>query len=174
MSEDEPRASGELEFTISGPPVSQQSTRSEKDKFAELMRKQIGNSPYLLSGDVRVEIEWSLHEQYRYESDAAPDVDNILKPLLDALCGPQGVLIDDCQVQAVDCRWIDWPDPRSSPLVSPGHLNRHLSIASTAHLRPRIKQELRRSSGIPDFSRAKSRIVRPVAWASFTSTAVFS
>jgi fumarate hydratase class II len=24
-----------------------------------------------------------------------------------------------CQVQAVDCRWIDWPDPRSSPLVRP-------------------------------------------------------
>jgi hypothetical protein len=37
-------------------------------------------------------------------------VDNILKPLLDALCGPHGVLIDDCQVQAVDCRWIDWRD----------------------------------------------------------------
>ena len=33
---------------------------------------------------------------------------------------------------------------------------------------------LKRSSGIPDFSRATSRIVRPVAWASFTSKAVFS
>ena len=53
-------------------------------------------------------IEWTVHEQDRYESDAAPDVDNILKPLLDGLCGPEGVLIDDCQVQAVDCRWIDW------------------------------------------------------------------
>jgi hypothetical protein len=64
----------------------------------------------LLSGDVRVEVEWLLHEQDRYESDAAPDVDNILKPLLDSLCGPQGLLIDDCQVQALDSRWIDWPD----------------------------------------------------------------
>src|ERR1039457_800223 len=34
--------------------------------------------------------------------------------------------------------------------------------------------EIRRSSGIPDFSSASSRIVRPVAWASFTSTAAFS
>jgi hypothetical protein len=62
----------------------------------------------LLSGDVKVGIEWTLHEQDRYESDAPPDVDNILKPVLDSLCGPQGVLIDDCQVQAVDCRWLDW------------------------------------------------------------------
>jgi hypothetical protein len=38
----------------------------------------------LLSGDVQVGIEWTLHEEARYEQDAAPDVDNILKPLLDA------------------------------------------------------------------------------------------
>jgi hypothetical protein len=57
---------------------------------------------------VKVGIEWTLHEQDRYESDAPPDVDNILKPLLDTLCGPDGVLIDDCQVQSVECHWIDW------------------------------------------------------------------
>jgi hypothetical protein len=68
----------------------------------------MGDCAFLLAGDVKVGIEWTLHEQDRYESDAPPDVDNILKPLLDALCGPQGVLIDDCQVQAVDCRWLDW------------------------------------------------------------------
>jgi hypothetical protein len=36
------------------------------------------------------------------------DVDNILKPTLDALSGPDGILIDDCQVQAVTSSWIDW------------------------------------------------------------------
>jgi hypothetical protein len=35
-------------------------------------------------------------------------VDNILKPLLEGLCGPDGILIDDCQVQAVTASWIDW------------------------------------------------------------------
>jgi Holliday junction resolvase RusA-like endonuclease len=106
----EPPFSGELTFVVEGPPVSQQSRRSEKDTFAKSIRAQMCECGYLISGDVRIYIEWTLHEQDRYESDAAPDVDNILKPLLDALCGPEGMLIDDCQVQAVDCRWLDWTE----------------------------------------------------------------
>ena len=109
MREEQPPTTGELEFTVPGPPVSQQSTRSEKDRFTDLIRNHLPDRGHLLSGDVQVEIEWSLHEQDRYESDAAPDVDNILKPLLDAFCGPEGFLIDDCQVQAISCHWIDWP-----------------------------------------------------------------
>jgi Holliday junction resolvase RusA-like endonuclease len=105
---EEPPSHGRLTFQVEGPPVSQQSRRTEKDAFAATIRAQVGDCGFLLSGDVKVGIEWTLHEQDRYESDAAPDVDNILKPLLDALRGPQGVLIDDCQMQAVDCRWIDW------------------------------------------------------------------
>lgn len=110
MRSQEPPFSGELTFLVEGPPVSQQSRRSEKDTFTESIRAQMGEYGYLLSGDVRIHIEWTLHEQDRYESDRAPDVDNILKPLLDALCGPEGMLIDDCQVQAVDCRWLDWTE----------------------------------------------------------------
>ena len=85
----EPPFSGELTFVVEGPPVSQQSRRSEKDTFAKSIRAQMSECGYLISGDVRIYIEWTLHEQDRYESDAAPDVDNILKPLLDALCGPE-------------------------------------------------------------------------------------
>ena len=33
------------------------------------------------------------------------NVDNIIKPTLDALVGPQGIMIDDCQVQSVKCYW---------------------------------------------------------------------
>jgi hypothetical protein len=55
-----------------------------------------------------VHIEWVIHEKDRYETDAAPDIDAILKPLLDALSGPDGVLVDDSQVQSVACRWIDY------------------------------------------------------------------
>ena len=100
---------GELKFVVEGPPDSQQSRRSEKEAFSASIRVQMGDCAYLLSGDVKVTIEWTLHEQDRCESDAPSDVDNILKPMLDALGGPGGVLIDDCQVQAVDCRWLDWP-----------------------------------------------------------------
>jgi hypothetical protein len=88
--------------------VSQQARRSEKDKFTALLQDRMSECNYLLSGDVKVDIEWMVHEQDRYESDTSPDVDNVLKPLLDALSGPDGVLVDDCQVQAVLCYWVDW------------------------------------------------------------------
>ena len=45
--------------------------------------------------------------EYVFRGQGHPDVDNILKPLLDALAGPTGVLIDDNQVQHVSCHWID-------------------------------------------------------------------
>ena len=57
---------------------------------------------------MQINIEWLLHERLRYETASSPDVDNILKPLLDALMGPSGIMIDDCQVQSVQCNWIDW------------------------------------------------------------------
>jgi Holliday junction resolvase RusA-like endonuclease len=114
MTHDEPPIGGELVLTVPEKPVSQQSSRTEKDRFAQLISEQVANSGYLLSGDVKIWIEWYVHEQDRYESDAAPDVDNILKPLLDALCGPQGLLIDDCQVQEVGCNWLDSYDHSQS------------------------------------------------------------
>jgi hypothetical protein len=55
-----------------------------------------------------VTIEWTVHLKWRYESDRAVDVDNIVKPILDGLAGPDGVLIDDTQVNQVSVNWITW------------------------------------------------------------------
>lgn len=63
---------------------------------------------YLLSGEVEVRVTWILHEKERYFGVHSPDIDNILKPLLDGMSGPDGLLINDCQVQSVHCYWIDW------------------------------------------------------------------
>jgi hypothetical protein len=67
----------------------------------------VQESTSLLSGDVEVEIEWHIAERIRYETDASADVDNILKPVLDGMSGPQGILIDDSQVQRLVCSWKD-------------------------------------------------------------------
>jgi Holliday junction resolvase RusA-like endonuclease len=107
MTKAVPPEGGELLLTVHEEPVSQQSSRANKDRFAQLISEQVAGCGYLLSGDVKVWIEWNVHEQDRYESDIKADVDNILKPLLDALCGPKGILIDDCQVQEVCCNWVD-------------------------------------------------------------------
>lgn len=55
-----------------------------------------------------MDIQWLVYEQERYENPDLPDMDNIIKPILDGLTGPDGVLIDDCQVQTVSSHWIDW------------------------------------------------------------------
>lgn len=63
-----------------------------------------------------------IHEQGRYESHRSPDIDNILKPVLDALQGPDGVLINDWQVQAISCRWIDWTSHEEQLAIRIGHM----------------------------------------------------
>lgn len=99
---------GEIQFTIPCAPVSQQATRAAKERFTAEVRKITEPLEYLLDGEIRLEIVWSISEYDRWETPDAPDVDNILKPLLDALCGPQGILLDDCQVQALGVSWLDW------------------------------------------------------------------
>jgi len=99
---------GELNITLPIVPASLQARSAKKQAVIANIREVTSTAEYLLSGDVKVEIEWTVHEQARYESDETPDVDNIIKPILDALSGPDGILINDCQVQAVSCHWVDW------------------------------------------------------------------
>jgi Holliday junction resolvase RusA-like endonuclease len=105
---DQPPESGSLSFSLPFGPVSLQATSARKTAAQNNFRKHLPSTHFLLSGDVSLEIEWLIHESARYESDTAPDVDNIVKPLMDVLCGPNGILIDDNQVQSITCSWIDW------------------------------------------------------------------
>lgn len=104
----QPPQSNSLSIAIDLPPVSLQSTGDSKRSFIRKVREQCSCYSFLLAGDVRIEVTWQIHEQERYETDRSPDVDNILKPLLDGLCGPEGILIDDNQVQSICCSWVDW------------------------------------------------------------------
>jgi len=104
----EPPEYGELTFSFSLEPVSLQSNSRKREFVKSEIRKTTRNLNYLLSGDVKVEIQWLVHEQERYENSDSPDMDNIIKPILDGLSGPEGIIIDDCQVQMVGSHWIDW------------------------------------------------------------------
>lgn len=82
-----------------------------KERIREAVRKQCESTSHLFCGEVYVEIEWLVNERLRWDSPGVlktPDIDNIVKPLIDGLCGQRGVLIDDCQVQSLACSWIDW------------------------------------------------------------------
>lgn len=99
---------GLLELTLALAPVSQQANAEAKLALREAVRAVTRTAGYLLAGDVKLSVEWLVSEQARYETDRSPDIDNILKPLVDSFVGPEGLLIDDNQLQQVSCSWIDW------------------------------------------------------------------
>ena len=94
-------------------PVSLQGSAAAREQIREAVRDQAERFPRVFIREVEVQVEWLLHESRKWGTPGVlrtADVDNILKPLLDGLCGPRGILIDDCQVQGIFCSWIDWPD----------------------------------------------------------------
>jgi Holliday junction resolvase RusA-like endonuclease len=104
----QPPEFGEIEFHLHVPPVSQQAKAIDKQQIVSLVRSYTRPLQYLLDDDVTVDIEWLVHEKSRWETDASADVDNIVKPLLDGLCGPEGILIDDCQISSLSSTWFGW------------------------------------------------------------------
>jgi len=107
MFNSEPSEFGEVSFKVDRKPISMQSKGHRKEEYKEYIREIIKSSTYLFSGDVQVDITWHIHEENRYEESSAIDTDNIIKPLLDAISGIQGLLIDDTQVQSISCHWLD-------------------------------------------------------------------
>lgn len=99
---------GEIVFSLPLAPVSQQAASAAKQKLVGEIRQITSPLEYILDGEVQIEIQWHIHERRRWETDASPDVDNILKPLLDGLCGRNGILIDDSQVQSITSFWVGW------------------------------------------------------------------
>jgi Holliday junction resolvase RusA-like endonuclease len=99
---------GELSFSFILQPVTVQGKQAARSAFRNTIQEELQHFQYLLSGDVSLEITLQVHQSDRYESDASPDLDNFLKPLLDSLTGPNGILIDDCQIRSLGINWISW------------------------------------------------------------------
>ena len=101
-------------------PVSLQGGADAKETIREAVRKQAERYDRLFVGEVEVTVEWLVHEERRWDTRGvlrSPDVDNIVKPLVDGLCGPRGLILDDCQVQSIHCHWIDWPDRENQQIT---------------------------------------------------------
>src|SRR5215213_8655356 len=99
LSTDSPPDDGRILLQLPLAPVSFQATATRKAAIVTLLKATAAPCQYLLSGDVKMEIQWEISARERYERDSSADVDNIVKPIMDGLCGPDGILIDDCQVQ---------------------------------------------------------------------------
>ena len=103
----EPAPDGSISAELIVAPVSQQAKGKRKAKLQKILRREFRKYKFYYSGEVAVHITWYGREDRRYETIDDPDVDNIVKPILDALSGIEGVMFDDCQVQHVSSTWID-------------------------------------------------------------------
>ncbi|MBA4792452.1 MAG: RusA family crossover junction endodeoxyribonuclease [Phenylobacterium sp.] len=74
--------------------------------FQDAIRAELTNK-FAFWGEVRVTITLYLDVQTVLESSDTADVDNYAKAILDAIKGPNGIIIDDTQVQALTVSWID-------------------------------------------------------------------
>ena len=97
----------EIGITLYISPVSSQSKGKQKEAFKKFVRKLTRQVDIIIAGDVGIEVSWYTREQLRYEAPNFFDVDNISKVIIDAISGPDGIIVDDCVVQHQSCTWID-------------------------------------------------------------------
>ena len=89
-----------FEFTIKGPPISQQAKSPSRRRWKTAVAAVA--SAKVQAGDIPTNDEVAIKITYYYEGDT-PDVDNIIKPIQDALIGI--VYVDDAQVvQAISSK----------------------------------------------------------------------
>src|ERR1700731_778951 len=103
-----PPEGGELEFILPISPVSSQAKSLQREAAIKSIRNVLRPLEYVLTGDIALDIAWMVPGRLRYESDISPDLENITKPLIDGFCGPEGILIDDCQIKSFGSAWMDW------------------------------------------------------------------
>lgn len=109
----EPPSTGELHLSFSIAPVSIQSKSERRAAQRRFIAAALSGYRFVITGEVQVAVTWHSSEWSRYESCTTPDVDNVVKPLLDALVGPEGVVVDDCQMNTVVASYAATIGPES-------------------------------------------------------------
>ncbi|WP_419837289.1 RusA family crossover junction endodeoxyribonuclease [Candidatus Poriferisodalis sp.] len=93
-----------LEFIVDGSPVSQQAKKASRRRAWQARVSQAASAPWsspsAIAGDVAVTINYFCSDPWADRRESL-DVDNVPKPILDALKGL--VYIDDKQVIDVEC-----------------------------------------------------------------------
>lgn len=74
--------------------------------FRDAVQSALRNK-FFYSSEIRLDIVLHLDVQTVLETDETADVDNYSKAISDALKGPNGLYIDDTQIQALSIHWLD-------------------------------------------------------------------
>ena len=100
-----PSPFGEEQYVLLGSPASVQSKKAVRDAYLKSIRDQLKDLKYLLTGEIMLDITWLVSAKHRYETNAKSDIDNCIKPIIDAFTGPEGLFVDDCQLRGLYICW---------------------------------------------------------------------
>lgn len=97
---------GEWQHTFTFPPVPYGDGGVKRQAFREAIQSALSNR-WLYSHEIWLTITLYLDVQTVLETSESADLDNYAKAILDGLKGPNGIMFDDTQVQALTISWLD-------------------------------------------------------------------
>jgi len=97
---------GDWQCQFNFSPISYAAGSTKRSAFRATIQANLKNN-FFYSNEVRLDIVLHLDVQTVLETDETADVDNYAKAVLDGLKGPNGILLDDSQVQALTVYWLD-------------------------------------------------------------------
>lgn len=100
---------GLVKFSAFLKPVSTQNNGAKRAAFKNELQEITKNSKYIIIGTCWIAIDYYCQHVKREKNPGVYDIDNIIKPILDALVGYNGLLMDDVIVNRVTVNWIDTP-----------------------------------------------------------------
>ncbi|WP_030273821.1 hypothetical protein [Micromonospora globosa] len=102
---DGPGGDGRLSFTLEVEPVSLQAKKSAREAFDSSLQSALAAFDFLIDSQVGISVRhWAIPRR-RWETDMDPDLDNWLKPLIDAFVGSDRLIVDDSLIRSVDLSW---------------------------------------------------------------------
>ena len=98
---------GCIRFSIYGQPPSLQNKQEKKKDYREMVQSCTRKCPFIITSTCWVHINYYCKEIRRLKNPNVYDMDNIVKPILDALVGKEGLVVDDVLFDRVGVNWID-------------------------------------------------------------------
>jgi Holliday junction resolvase RusA-like endonuclease len=95
-----------LRISFPGQIPTAQSKNTVKATIIQLVQSELTKFRWICFGPAWIELTWFLDAADKQETDAMGDLDNITKPILDALTGLEGIIVDDSQIKSIYTRWL--------------------------------------------------------------------
>ncbi|WP_406311990.1 RusA family crossover junction endodeoxyribonuclease [Streptomyces sp. NBC_00114] len=107
------RDHGRVDIRSTVDPISLQADPHRKRLFKDALASAVQRGTRgVFTHDVELNLVWFIEESRRYQTHLVADLDNILKPILDAVTGADGIMIDDNQIQSIRVSWVT-PGPQT-------------------------------------------------------------